>query len=190
MTENEEEEDLSRLIENTNDQRDERWREEILEEMNHPKEVMTNVNIMNVIDKKRRNEGYDINEDEGEWASYDEKFKKGHFINCDLRYFNLNQFNGVFDVVLIDPPWKLKSGQSLNERTMFANCTFALPYQTLTNPEILDIDVGCLSKKGFIFLWTIKSQMEFAFSCMNAWGYTYIDVITWVKTTHKGNVGK
>eukprot|EP01091_Cochliopodium_minus_P009283 TRINITY_DN2252_c0_g1_i4.p1 TRINITY_DN2252_c0_g1~~TRINITY_DN2252_c0_g1_i4.p1 ORF type:complete len:1189 (+),score=400.35 TRINITY_DN2252_c0_g1_i4:141-3569(+) len=185
----EEEMDVNTLIRNTKEQQDERWEENIVKAMNQPKEIDSNLNLLNIVDKNRVKEGYDITMDEGEWPNYSDKFEKGHFINCDLRYFNLRQFKGEFDVVSIDPPWKLKSGQSQNERTMFANCTFSLPYHTLTNAEIMDIDVGSLSKKGFIFLWTIKSQMEFAFACMNAWGYTYVDMITWVKTTHKGNIG-
>jgi N6-adenosine-specific RNA methylase IME4 len=35
--------------------------------------------------------------------------------------------------------------------------------------------VGCLSDKGFIFLWVINSQIEFGFKCLQKWGYTYVD---------------
>jgi mRNA (2'-O-methyladenosine-N6-)-methyltransferase len=45
----------------------------------------------------------------------------------------------------------------------------------MSNDEIIDIDVGCLSDKGFIFLWVINSQIEFGFKCLQKWGYTYVD---------------
>eukprot|EP01103_Thecamoeba_quadrilineata_P016776 TRINITY_DN5712_c0_g1_i2.p1 TRINITY_DN5712_c0_g1~~TRINITY_DN5712_c0_g1_i2.p1 ORF type:complete len:389 (-),score=44.69 TRINITY_DN5712_c0_g1_i2:129-1295(-) len=60
---------------------------------------------------------------------------------------------------------------------------------TLSNQEIIDIDVGCLSDSGFIFVWVINSQMQFSFECLNRWGYKYVDQITWVKTTKNGNIG-
>lgn len=189
--ENEPEIPFRQLISETKEIKDTpTWKETMVEEMNHPKEMEMNIVPYNVIDNFRKSEGKKIEEDEEEWRTYEDKFDKGHYINCDLRYFNLSQFKGLFDVVLVDPPWKLRGGQLISERTMFNNCTFALPYNTLTNEEIIDMDVGALSKKGFLFLWTIKSQMEFAFACMNAWGYNYVDMITWVKTTNKGNIGK
>lgn len=79
----------------------------------------------------------------------------------------------------------------------------------MSNDEIIDIDVGCLSDKGFIFLWVINSQIEFGFKCLEKWGYTYVDrvlsalnvhrnhcltphpwspQITWVKKTASGNI--
>jgi N6-adenosine-specific RNA methylase IME4 len=52
---------------------------------------------------------------------------------------------------------------------------WGLSYGTMSNDEIIDIDVGCLSDKGFIFLWVINSQIEFGFKCLQKWGYTYVD---------------
>lgn len=110
------------------------------------------------------------------------------FINCDLRYYNLASL-GKFDAILIDPPWRIKGNQLIsNEKTMFNNSKWGLSYGTMSNDEIIDIDVGCLSDKGFIFLWVINSQIEFGFKCLQKWGYTYVDRITWVKKTASGNI--
>jgi hypothetical protein len=55
---------------------------------------------------------------------YDWRWHDGTWINCDLRYFDLTTLGGNFDVVLIDPPWRIRgSGQIDNERTMFTNST-------------------------------------------------------------------
>lgn len=71
---------------------------------------------------------------------------------------------------------------------MFNNSRFALSYDTLAKEEIMDLEVGTLSDRGFIFLWTINSQLQAAFECLNKWGYTYIDKLTWIKKTNNANV--
>lgn len=121
-----------------------------------------------------------------DWES--RKWVEGTYINCDLRYFNLDSI-GKFDIILIDPPWRLRGGQNVSdEKTMFTNNKFFLNYNTLSNEEIIDIDVGVLSDSGLIFLWTINSQMEFAFDCLERWGYKYLDRIIWIKKTINQNI--
>lgn len=69
-----------------------------------------------------------------------------------------------------------------------------MQYNTLSNEEIWDIDVGSLSNTGFLFLWVLNSNLQFALQLMNNWGYTfvtehsalttidsYVDRIVWVK---------
>ena len=46
------------------------------------------------------------------------------YINCDLRYFNFRYLTdrlGYFDVVLIDPPWRIKGGERNDSSFMFSN---------------------------------------------------------------------
>ena len=74
---------------------------------------------------------------------------------------------------------RIRGGQhTSDEKTMFNNSNFALQYNTMSNEEIMDLDVGSLSKRGFIFLWTINSQFQFAFECLNRWGYNYVDRVS------------
>ena len=108
---------------------------------------------------------------------YDWRFKEGTWINCDLRYFDLKSLGGNFDVVLIDPPWRIRGSQHGSDRTMFTNSKFSLEYNTLSNEEIIDIDVGSLSSSGFCFLWVINSLIPFGFECLNRWGYTFVDKV-------------
>ena len=118
----------------------------------------------------------------------DVKWTEGTYLNCDLRYYDLGQI-GKYDVVLVDPPWRLRGAQNVSdEKTMFNNNRFTLQYNTMSNEEIMDLEVGKLSDRGFIFLWTINSQLQTAFECLNRWGYTYVDRITWVKKTNKDSV--
>lgn len=150
-----------------------------------------NIQISDVL--KRYNESYlDITpSDQGDnW-----KWTEGTYLNCDLRYLDLKLLQGNFDVVLLDPPWRIKGSEdTANGRTMFSNNAFHLGYNTLTKEEIFDVDVGCLSDTGLCFLWTINSQFPIinveGLECLNRWGYTFVDTITWVKQGSDSSLGK
>lgn len=77
--------------------------------------------------------------------------KSSTFINCDLRFFNfefITQRTGYFDVIMIDPPWRIKGGQRNDSSFMFSNSKFNLEYNTLSNNEIISLPVEKLSNKG------------------------------------------
>jgi N6-adenosine-specific RNA methylase IME4 len=114
------------------------------------------------------------------------KYKEGHYINCDLRYFNLNMLGGGYDVVMLDPPWRMSQRQG-EESNMFSNTQFKLNYNTLSNEEIIDLNVECLSESGFCFLWVTNAQLQFGLTCLNKWGYTYVDKIVWIKRSKASN---
>jgi mRNA (2'-O-methyladenosine-N6-)-methyltransferase len=67
-------------------------------------------------------------------------------------------------VVLVDPPWRLRSAQRSDEQST-----------TLSNQEIMNISVENLSTKGFCFLWVVNSQVDIGYDIMNKWGYQVID---------------
>jgi N6-adenosine-specific RNA methylase IME4 len=109
------------------------------------------------------------------------KYRDGTYINCDLRYFNLSSL-GKFDMVLIDPPWRIGGGQRHGEQSaVFSNCNFKLQYNTMSNEEIMDLDVESLSDQGFCFLWVLNSTLQFGLDLLNKWGYTFVEKIVWVK---------
>jgi N6-adenosine-specific RNA methylase IME4 len=126
--------------------------------------------------------------------NYAASLKSDTFINCDLRFFNFDLITsrvGHFDVVMIDPPWRIKGGQRNDSSFMFSNSKFNLEYNTLSNNEIVSLPVEKLSKKGknriyitilgFCFLWILNSLMNVGYECLNKWGYDVVDQITWVK---------
>jgi predicted RNA methylase len=91
------------------------------------------------------------------------KIANDTFINCDVRYFNWQLFVeevGKFEVVLIDPPWRIKGAQQNDSQFMFSNCKFSLEYNTMANSEIGRIPLHLLSDEGFIFLWILNSQLD------------------------------
>src|SRR3989338_2046530 len=87
----------------------------------------------------------------------------------------------------MDPPWRLAQWTA-SERPMFSNNSFSVGYNTMSNTEIEDLNVSCLSDCGFLFLWVINAQMELGLKCMKKWGYSYVDKITWIKKTSAENV--
>ena len=119
------------------------------------------------------------------------KLEKNEYINCDLRYFNLDYIvekYGNFDVIAIDPPWRIKGGQKNSDSPfMFSNNKFQLEYDTLSNQEIMDIPIEKLSTKGFCFLWVLSGNMQAGYECLNKWGYVCVDHLIWVKTSRGGS---
>ena len=64
------------------------------------------------------------------------KYPTNTFVNCDVRYFNWKLFTeqvGKFDVMIIDPPWRIKGAQKNDSQFMFSNCKFSLEYNTMSN---------------------------------------------------------
>ena len=107
------------------------------------------------------------------------------FINCDVNYFNFEYLvskTGGFDIIMMDPPWRIKGGQKNDSQFMFANNKFCLEYDTMSNDQIALLDIKCLSKKGFMFLWILGNQINIACKMLNKWGYDLVDLIIWVKT--------
>jgi len=123
-----------------------------------------------------------------QFQSNHQRFSEGTYVNCDIRYLNFASL-GEFDVVLLDPPWRIRGQENMtDEQAMFSNTNFSMEYNTLSTQEILDLEVGCLSKRGLIFLWVVNSQLELGLECLSKWGYAYIDKITWIKKTCRNNL--
>lgn len=77
-----------------------------------------------------------------------EKSLSESFVNCDVRYFNWNLFIeevGKFDVLIIDPPWRIKGAQKNDSQFMFSNCRFSLEYNTMSNHEIKTLPLHLIS---------------------------------------------
>eukprot|EP00438_Fugacium_kawagutii_P026870 Skav221166 [mRNA] locus=scaffold85:363226:369408:+ [translate_table: standard] len=78
------------------------------------------------------------------------------WIHCDLRTFPLSIFKGLISVVMADPPWDIH---------------MELPYGTLTDEEVKNLNVGDIHEHGMIFLWVTGRAMELARECFKLWGY-------------------
>ena len=83
---------------------------------------------------------------------------------------------GVYDVVVIDPPWELaKPGYCTDTSTHKP-----LPYPTMTVEEIKDLEVPC-ADDCHVFLWTTQKFLPKAFEILDHWGLEYACTFTWFK---------
>ncbi|KAJ3680162.1 hypothetical protein LUZ60_016440 [Juncus effusus] len=88
------------------------------------------------------------------------------FINCDIRTFRMDIL-GQFGVIMADPPWDIH---------------MELPYGTMADDEMKNLNVPALQTDGLIFLWVTGRAMELGRDCLEKWGYKRVEEIIWVKT--------
>ena len=111
-------------------------------------------------------------------------------ILADIRNFNFNdlidfhqkEFNKLFDVVLMDPPWHI--GSSNPTRGV------SISYPTLNDNLITNLPINNLQTDGFIFIWTVNSKYSLTFDLLDKWGYSFCDEIIWIKQTINGKLAK
>lgn len=76
---------------------------------------------------------------------------------------------GPFQVILADPPWRYECGNNL-------------PYPTMDIEEIKAMPVGEIAADdAILWLWTTNAHLRVAFDVVEAWGFEYRTLLTWVK---------
>jgi N6-adenosine-specific RNA methylase IME4 len=76
---------------------------------------------------------------------------------------------GPFQVIVADPPWRYDSGNSL-------------PYPTMDIEEIKALPVAEIADgNAILWLWTTNAHLRVAFDVVEAWGFKYRTMLTWVK---------
>jgi N6-adenosine-specific RNA methylase IME4/ParB-like chromosome segregation protein Spo0J len=76
---------------------------------------------------------------------------------------------GPFQVIVADPPWRYESGNDL-------------PYPTMDIEEIKAMPVCRIAdENAILWLWTTNAHLRVAFEVVDAWGFEYRTLLTWVK---------
>lgn len=91
---------------------------------------------------------------------------ESQWINCDIRNFRMDIL-GQFGVIMADPPWDIH---------------MELPYGTMADDEMRNLNIQALQTDGLIFLWVTGRAMELGRECLEQWGYKRCEEIIWVKT--------
>ena len=76
---------------------------------------------------------------------------------------------GPFHVIVADPPWRYESGGDLPYPTMDLDEIKALPVADIAAPNAI------------LWLWTTNAHIRSAFEVVEAWGFEYKSLLTWVK---------
>lgn len=92
----------------------------------------------------------------------------------DLEQQVIEQPEGLFDVIVIDPPWKYGT-QLLAEAYRVAN-----PYPEMSQDEIKAIDLPA-ADNCVIFLWTTHKFIWDAKELLDHWGFNYRSMLVWNK---------
>jgi N6-adenosine-specific RNA methylase IME4 len=87
---------------------------------------------------------------------------------------NTNLPTGLYQVIVIDPPWEYSSRQ--NDPTH----QIASPYQTMTIDAIKQIPIPA-ADDSILWLWVPNAFLPDAFQILTAWGFTYRTTLTWAK---------
>ena len=87
------------------------------------------------------------------------------------------QLSGVYSTILIDPPWDWGDEGDVDQMGR------ARPdYHTMSINEIELLPVGDLAdENAHIYLWITNRSLPKGFRLLEAWGFRYITIITWVK---------
>ena len=94
------------------------------------------------------------------------KLTPPQWVCCDLRFFDMSCM-GKFAVIMADPPWDIH---------------MELPYGTMGDDEMRQLNIPALQDDGYIFLWVTGRAMELGRECLTLWGYERVDELLWVKT--------
>lgn len=81
-----------------------------------------------------------------------------------------------YRTIYIDPPWperdggKIKRGADRHYRLMSVADIKALPIRSLAD------QTGC-----HLYLWVTNNHLRSGLECLDAWGFEYVTMITWLK---------
>ena len=83
---------------------------------------------------------------------------------------------GPFHVIVADPPWRYEIGGNLPYPVMGIEAIKALPIEAIA------------AEDAVLWLWTTNTHLQAAFDVVDAWGFEYKTLLTWVK--HRMGTGE
>ena len=93
----------------------------------------------------------------------------------DIETVEAKAVEGVFDVIVIDPPWPMKK----IELEVLPN-QVEFEYPTMTIEEIKELKIPC-ADDCHVWLWTTQKYLPVAFQILQAWNLKYVCTFVWHK---------
>jgi len=93
----------------------------------------------------------------------------------DISAKKAKAIQGVYDVIVIDPPWKMEKIER-EERPRQTG----FDYPTMSEEEIAELKIPA-ADNCHIFLWATHKHLPTAFKLLEKWGYKYICTFVWHK---------
>ena len=96
-----------------------------------------------------------------------------------------------YQIIYADPPWemgKMGLGKDMRPgRKYNIGRNVNLSYPTMPESELKILPVGELAGDGcHLWLWATNKTLHQAFHVMDAWGFKYLNTLTWVKPSGVG----
>ena len=82
--------------------------------------------------------------------------------------------SGVFEVIVIDPPWEYGTEYDPNGRRA------ANPYPEMNLEQIAELEIPS-ADDCVLWLWTTHKFMRHSFALLDGWGFRDVMIVTWVK---------
>lgn len=85
----------------------------------------------------------------------------------------IKPLNGKFRTLVIDPPWSYAFGCPERSKPV---------YSTMSQEELLALPVkDWADENAHLYLWTTNLSMGDALELMEAWGFRFVTILTWIK---------
>jgi len=88
-----------------------------------------------------------------------------------------------YQIIYADPPW-YEHGAGHYPRSADRH------YPIMKTKDIIDLPVNKITcNNAHLYLWVVNNRLQDGFKVMEAWGFKYITIITWVKAEDQRNLG-
>jgi len=112
---------------------------------------------------------------EHDWKRHELRDEVYKYKLTSIKMLEAKEAEGVFDVVVIDPPWPME--KIVRE---VAPQQGAFDYPTMSIEEIAAIDIHA-ADNCHVFLWTTQKFLPTAFILIDTWGLNYVCTFVWHK---------
>lgn len=91
-------------------------------------------------------------------------------------YVDIYNTGNKYKTIYVDPPWKETGGGKIKRGA-------DRHYPLMTTKEIIEVPVDRLihEEGSHLYLWTTNNFLKDAFVVIDAWGFEYVTMITWMK---------